>query len=295
MARSPQPGSSSAPDATASFDPRSLVKATPVLVRLGFAAWLRTTGRAAEVSVRVSSRVVRGAASGTAPAELIQGVGAELRDYVRLLIGVDHDAGGADSSGSTGAQDSDTVAANAAIEAPSSHRTVDELRELGAELLHRSADASGDIDAHPAYEHILRELLPDEARILRFLAERGPQPAVDVRASNALGVGKSRLVSPGINMLALEAGCLHPDRDRQYLNNLHRLGVVWFSREELDDINRYQVLEAQPDVAKAMDHAGRGSQTIRRSIHLTPFGADFCKTCLPIEKQQIDTLPREID
>jgi hypothetical protein len=44
-----------------------------------------------------------------------------------------------------------------------------------------------------------------------------------------------------------------------------------------------------------MDHAGRGSQTTRRSIHLTPFGADFCKTCLPIEKQQIDTLPREID
>jgi hypothetical protein len=96
-------------------------------------------------------------------------------------------------------------------------------------------------------------------------------------------------------MLALEAGCLHPDRNHQYLNNLHRLGLVWFSREELDDINSYQVVEAQPEVGEAMENAGRGAQTVRRSIHLTPFGADFCKTCLPIETEQIDTLPREID
>jgi hypothetical protein len=289
MARSSKTTSIPSSDSTASLDARSLLRATPVLLRLGVAAWLRATGRAAVVSVRVSGRVVRGAATGATPAELIQDVGDELRDYVKLIIGVG-DGAEATGRGSMQAQESGN-----GIEAVDSHRTVEELRDLGEELLDHSTDVSVDVDAHPAYEHILCELHPDEARLLRFLAERGPQPSVDVRTGGTLGVGKSRLVSPGINLLALEAGCQDPDRNHQYLNNLHRLGLVWFSREELEDINRYQVVEAQPEVGEAMENAGRGSQTVRRSIHLTPFGADFCKTCLPLENQQIDTLPREID
>jgi hypothetical protein len=42
----------------------------------------------------------------------------------------------------------------------------------------------------------------------------------------------------------------------------------------------YPVLEAQPDVMEAMSEGGRG-RTVRRSIHLTPFGEDFCRAVLP--------------
>jgi hypothetical protein len=82
-------------------------------------------------------------------------------------------------------------------------------------------------------------------------------------------------------MIGEEAGCRHLDRIRSYLNNLYRLGLIWFSREELDELSRYQVLEAQPAVAEALEEAGRGAKTVRRSIHLTPFGEDFCRMCLP--------------
>jgi hypothetical protein len=51
----------------------------------------------------------------------------------------------------------------------------------------------------------------------------------------------------------------------------------------------YQVLEAQPDVAEAMEKAGR-ARTVRRSIHLTTFGQDFCRTCLPLDTAEIDAL-----
>ena len=64
-----------------------------------------------------------------------------------------------------------------------------------------------------------------------------------------------------------------------YLNNLFRLGLVWFSREPLRDPLEYQVVEAQPDVLEAM-HSVRFAKVVRRSIHLTPFGEDFCRTCL---------------
>ena len=70
------------------------------------------------------------------------------------------------------------------------------LRERGAELLRQSADVRYQEDAHPAYERILENLAPDEARILRLLALEGPQPAVDVRtgapARRGLGAGRAR-------------------------------------------------------------------------------------------------------
>jgi hypothetical protein len=154
---------------------------------------------------------------------------------------------------------------------------------LGEELLRRSTDVGYEEDAHPAYERILSELAPDEGRILRLLAIEGPQPSVDVRTGGPMGLIKDELVAPGLNMIGAEAGCRHTDRVPAYLDNLNRLGLIWFSRETLRDINRYQVLEAQPDTAEAMREGGRTGRTVRRSIHLTPFGTDFCRVCLPLE------------
>ncbi len=74
----------------------------------------------------------------------------------------------------------------------------------------------------------------------------------------------------------------HVERTQAELNNLYRLGLVWFSREQVDDPSRYQVVEVQPDVQEAMKRAGRSPKTVHRSIHLTPFGKDFCEVCLPM-------------
>jgi len=160
------------------------------------------------------------------------------------------------------------------------------LRERGEELLRRSADVREDEEGHPAYERILDELLPDEARILRLLYEGGPQPAVDVRAGALPLNATTELIAPGLTMIGAEAGCRRPERVPAYLNNLYRLGLVWFSREPVPGQSAYQVLEAQPDVIQALKSKGRG-RTVRRSIHLTPFGEDFCRTCL-VEEAEAD-------
>jgi hypothetical protein len=99
----------------------------------------------------------------------------------------------------------------------------------------------------------------------------------------------SQLVAPGLTMIGANAGCRRAERINVYLNNLERLGLVWFSRETLEDQASYQVLEAQPMVTDAMARAGR-ARTVRRSIHLTPFGEDFCKAALPLDTAEIDAL-----
>jgi hypothetical protein len=163
------------------------------------------------------------------------------------------------------------------------------LRERGEELLQRSRDVWNEEEAHPAYARILDELAPDEARVLMLLLRGGPQPSVDVRTGGPIGAMSSSMIASGLNMIGPRAGLRHVDNVPAYLNNLFRLGLIWFSREQLDDHMEYQVVEAQPDVLAAM-HATRFPKMVRRSIHLTPFGQDFCRTCL-VDAEETKDLP----
>lgn len=155
------------------------------------------------------------------------------------------------------------------------------LQRRGAGLLAQAADVAFEEATHPAYGRILDELTPDEARILRLMATKGAQPAVDVRTGRPLRIG-SEMIAAGLTVIGAEAGCRYVERVPSYLNNLFRLGLIWFSHEELHDLRGYQVLEAQPEVAEAMKRAGRAARVVRRSIALTPFGEDFCRVCLPL-------------
>jgi hypothetical protein len=164
------------------------------------------------------------------------------------------------------------------------------LREQGDALLYKSRDVNYEEDSHPAYERLVESLAPDEARILRLLLFRGPQPAVDVRTGGPLGLITSRLLAPGLNMIGPRAGLRYVERVPSYLTNLNRLGLIWFSRETLRDAERYQVVEAQPAVLDAM-HSVRRAKIVRRSIHLTPFGEGFCRNALVSEQERLDALP----
>jgi hypothetical protein len=231
------------------------------LLRITANAGFSTAQWVVRTTVHTGTRVVRGLAAGESPVSIVNALGADLRSSVEAALG--------------------TPAPPPASPPASHHSSAVELRERGAELLRRSADVHFVEDMHPAYERILGELTPDEARILRFLAKEGPQPTVDVRTNRPLGIG-SALIEAGLSMIGRQAGVRHLARTNAYLNNLFRLGLVWFSREEVEP-SRYQVVEVQPEVQAAMAKAGRAPKTVRRSIHLTPFGEDFCTTCLPLD------------
>ncbi len=252
-------------------DVNAILRAAPSLARFAVAAWWRTTEWSLGVALNTGNRVFSAVVSGQSPAVVLSTFGTELRTSVRQVLGI------GDQPSYPGVSVINRVLP-VETPAPVADRP---LKELGAELLLRSSDMTYDDELHPAYVRILGDLAPDEGRILRMLAVDGAQPSVDVRTSRPLNVATT-LVAPGLTMIGAQAGVRHADRVPAYLNNLYRLGLIWFSREPVADRLRYQVLEAQPDVAAAMKDAGRG-RTIRRSIELTPFGEDFCRTCLPLE------------
>jgi len=253
----------------------SLLRALPGLAKIAAAAYWRSARWTLKTGAQASSRAVRAAASGQEPAELFRSTEAEIRERVRRVLGIPD----------KGPDERVEMTPDAAKSEREQARK--SLRERGEELLRRSADVNFAEDAHPAYMRILQDLAPDEARILRLLAERGAQPAVDVRSGLLPLKSTSELVASGLSMIGPEAGCRHLDDVPAYLNNLFRLGLIWFSSEPMQDPLSYQVLEAQPEVDDALKAAGR-TRTIRRSILLTPFGQDFCELCLPGESGEPD-------
>ncbi|MFR9752961.1 Abi-alpha family protein [Nocardia sp. 004] len=227
----------------------------------------------------VTKEITQAALEGDSSAELAERTGNALRSIARSALGV--------TEGSVREIVSyvPTPNGSAAQQAPAigpylRSATTEELRRRGDALLARSADVYFTEDVHPAYDRILDELAPDEARILRFMALNGPQPSVDVRTNRPLGIG-SELVQGDLTSVPEQAGVRYPDRARSYLINLNRLGLTSTSTDPVV-LSRYMVLEVQPVVETALRKAGRAPKIVRKSLQLTEFGADFCHTCFTI-------------
>lgn len=269
--------------------------AVPGVARIAGTAWVRSAGWALGTSARSGRNLARAVTNPAAAGELVRGLANDVAEATRAITSVAN----AVSSGvplpravfeASVMLTNNVVPGQVHPDAPEKELS---LRERGEELLRRSRDVWNEDTGHPAYARILDELAPDEARILMLLLRGGPQPSVDVRTGGPTGLVSSSLVSAGMNMIGARAGCRYVDEVPAYLNNLFRLGLIWFSREQLDDPLEYQVVEAQPDVLAAM-HSVRFAKPVRRSIHLTPFGINFCKTCLVDPEETADLPEHEV-
>ncbi len=263
--------------------------ALPGVARIAGKAWLRSATWVAGSSARSARNLARAMTDPRAAGELVRGVATDLADATRAISNVAQAVSSGVPIPAALFEASVTLSSvMAPDEAPDRKRELT-LRERGEELLRKSRDVWSDDVAHPAYGRILDEVAPDEARILMLLLRGGPQPSVDVRTGGPVGMVSSNLLSAGLTMIGPRAGVRYLDEVPAYLNNLFRLGLIWFSREQLEDPLEYQVVEAQPDVLEAM-HSVRFAKVVRRSIHLTPFGVDFCKTCL-VDEDDVADLP----
>ncbi|ROR92676.1 uncharacterized protein DUF4393 [Nocardioides aurantiacus] len=270
---------------------REATEALPGVARIAATAAARSTVWSIGAGLRSGRLLVRAVTDPDTAGELVQGVAHDVAEASRTVS----DVARAVSSGvpvTKALRDASVSLAEVVLADATPQESKPErersLRERGEDLLERSRDVWGTEEVHPAYGRILEELAPDEARILLLLLRGGPQPSVDVRTGGPVGMVSSALVAPGMSMIGARAGARYPDEVPAYLNNLFRLGLIWFSREQLEDPMEYQVVEAQPDVLAAM-HSVRFPKVVRRSIHLTPFGTGFCTACLvdPTERTSL--------
>jgi hypothetical protein len=255
----------------ASLDPRRYSGAVG-LAKFGATAGLHIAAWATATTVKHATDLVRDINAGEPVTEIVDARLEVVRSTVWRFLHIER---------ITPAGMGPTVV-TATVLRPRPSDSLHDLRRQGDELLRQIGNPGERPQSeHPAFSRILRELVPDEARILRFLALAGPQPAIDVRTKTPLGVG-SELIAGGINLVAEMAGSTYPERNQQYLANLTRLGMIQFSEEAVEDPRRYSFIEAQPVAAAAMSRAKR-THTVYRSILITQFGKQFCEVCFTLD------------
>lgn len=162
------------------------------------------------------------------------------------------------------------------------------LREMYANLLAASMDTRTANGAHPAFVEIIRQLTPDEARILRLLTQPQPFPLVTVRrgykdpTKTELG-GIDILIN--FSLLGWEAGCEFPEQTPTYIDNLCRLRLIEIPDASYTSPGIYDQLEKHPNVELAKEVIEKKDETYkaivnRRMLSVTEMGRQFLRICV---------------
>lgn len=162
----------------------------------------------------------------------------------------------------------------------------DTLRDMYANLIATSMDTRISNHAHPAFVEIIKQLTPDEARIIRLFTKHRPFPLVTVRwwykERRWERGGSVSLVN--FSLLGFDAECQFPDLTPSYIDNLRRLGVIEVSDYKYTCPGVYDELENHPSVVAAkkqiQSDPDRVPDLVYRGAWLTQLGIQFCKACV---------------
>lgn len=158
----------------------------------------------------------------------------------------------------------------------------EDLREMYANLLASSMNIDKKTSVHPAFVDIIKQLCPDEAKLLKYLSDKEGQPLIDIHLIQS----KNREYSISLqNFTSIADGiCENSLKISFYLDNLARLKLLDISDDRsLADDSEYKPLENHPLVKQIMNTQlpeGKSYEIKRHSFKLTAFAYDFIKVCL---------------
>lgn len=158
-----------------------------------------------------------------------------------------------------------------------------ELRDMYANLLAASMNTDTKWDVHPAYVDIIKQLTPDEAKLLKALStNKTNYPIIDIIIRNTKESGYTRILEKYTDIA--EGICDYPQKISAYLENLNRLEIITIENGVyMVDEPVYDKLKANQSVksilAKQLPE-GRKYDFEKYLFHLTEFGRNFKKICI---------------
>lgn len=157
------------------------------------------------------------------------------------------------------------------------------IKEMFVNILGASMNLDTCDFVHPSFVEIIKQLTPDEAKILKVLPEKGLcEPLVDIEVEKKEVKGRFVLYN-NYGILGYEAGCDNPDRISLYIDNLQRLALVKVPEQSfLIDEWRYDKIvnsEGYKSLFKTAELDGEVFY-VKRMIGLTDYGAQLKEICL---------------
>lgn len=159
------------------------------------------------------------------------------------------------------------------------------LSDMYANLLAAAMDKSTADGAHPAFVEIIKQLTPDEAKLVAYFMRPQPFPLVTVRIQYVDILRGGNDVAQNVSLLGIKAGLEVPALTPTYLDNLSRLAIIVIPDESayIDDGLYAELLESNEVKHYQKPERLKPDQeytTIKRSVSLTNLGRHFGQVCV---------------
>jgi Abortive infection alpha len=163
------------------------------------------------------------------------------------------------------------------------------LRVAMAELLTRSLEQTAQRAREYLYLTVLRQLLPDEARILAALADGSTYPLVHVDCRT--GVSSSRRLLANASTVGRAAGVAVPAQVPRYLTRLRQLDLIEIGEPDPALAVQYDICLTDDLVRTAEDTARREGRAriVRQSVRMSALGRELWDACHPRAEEIIAT------
>lgn len=172
----------------------------------------------------------------------------------------------------------------------------EELREMYANLLANSMNKVVKDGVHPGFVEIIKQLSPDEAKILRFFSYQVRVPTIGLKMNKTSG-SHIVYVKEFSNVPELSA-CENKMESEKYFDNLVRLGLLERSSSGIFISNEivYEPLKSHPYIKSKYESIKMSAdkisdfksvEYIKSYCELTSFGKSFCSVCLETQQKFI--------
>lgn len=166
----------------------------------------------------------------------------------------------------------------------------DELRNMYANLLANSMTKVVKDGVHPGFVEIIKQLSPDEAKILKHMKTHPVEPTITLKYKHAAGGGVA--IIRDFSDIGERVGCEQPQNIAAYFDNMVRLGLIVNvgNLSYLTDKTRYEPLKHHRWVSVyATDEQAQARGFDKYSfeegfVRLSAYGENFCSVCLDVQK-----------
>jgi hypothetical protein len=157
------------------------------------------------------------------------------------------------------------------------------LREMFTSLLVTAMDSQTAQLAHPAYAEIIKQLSPDEARILAYSHKIGMSHAIAhvKRYTRGKSISPSfTYVTRNLSNIAIDAGCTNPELSGTYISNLERLGLYELANFIYEDKSWYEWIDKRFSEIKPLLGGDDFADIEYGAMRPTDLGISFAQACI---------------
>ncbi len=158
----------------------------------------------------------------------------------------------------------------------------EELRNMYANLLATSMLNNKKEKAHPSFVEIIKQLSPDEAKLLKKISESGDAyPLIDVKLNVA---GRGYITQVHNFTLLAEGVCEYPHKIFEYIDNLLRLKILDIPfGVKINNDKLYEPIESYQEIKEIVNSEvpeGYSWKVERKKLEVTQYGKSFIETCV---------------